>query len=233
MAKELPYFKFEPQEWSSGMIQLCSLEAKGIFMEICCLYWTRLGDLPYAFALHKLCNGNTKLLEELEKNGIYDMDNDNIVIKFLDEQLNEFQETSEKRSKAANKRWKNASAMQVQSKSNAIREDKKKEDKKKEDKREVVIFPFNSENFKKQWNVWKKYKSDQFNFKYKSEATEQAALSSLSKLATNEFDAIEIIHESIANGWKGFFELKNKKNGKSGNSEMQEKFRAYKSQFDT
>ena len=83
--------------------------------------------MPYAFALQKLCNGDASLLEELEKNGIYDVDNDNVIINFLDEQLNEFQETSDKRRSAANKRWSNASALQVQSKSNAIREDKKKE----------------------------------------------------------------------------------------------------------
>ena len=108
------------------------------------------------------------------------------------------------------------------------------EKEKKKEKQEVeqgVIFPFDSEKFKSQWNVWKKYKSDQFNFKYKSDATEQAALSSLSKLASNEFEAIEIIHESIANGWKGFFELKNKKNG-GQNTTLQNQLRNYKSQLD-
>ena len=81
MAKELPYFKFEPQEWESGMIQLCSLQSKGLFIEICCLYWNRLGNLPYAFALHKLCNGSTELLQELESNGIYTINDDLIVIQ--------------------------------------------------------------------------------------------------------------------------------------------------------
>ena len=85
MAKELPYFKFEPNQWDSGMIQLCSLQAKGLFIEICCLYWSRVGDLPYALALQKLCNGDSSLLQELEKNQIYDVENENIVINFLDE----------------------------------------------------------------------------------------------------------------------------------------------------
>ena len=119
MAKELPYFKFEPNEWQSGMIQLCSLESKGLFMELCSLYWSRLGDLPYALALQKLCMGNASLLQELERNQIYSIDDSQIVIKFLDEQLDEFQQTSEKRRNAANKRWSDASALQVQSKSKA------------------------------------------------------------------------------------------------------------------
>ena len=133
MAKELPYFKFEPQEWESGMIQLCSLQSKGLFIEICCLYWNRLGNLPYAFALHKLCNGSTELLQELESNGIYTINDDLIVIQFLDEQLDEFQKISKKRRLAANERWNNTKEMQLHSKSNAIREDKIREEKIRED----------------------------------------------------------------------------------------------------
>ena len=128
MAKELPFFKFEPNEWSSGMIQLCSLESKGLFIELCCLYWSRLGDLPYALALQKLCNGNTKLMETLSNHGLYEVENEKIIISFLYEQLQEVSNTSDKRRKAANKRWSNASALQVQCKSNAIREDKKIKD---------------------------------------------------------------------------------------------------------
>ena len=135
MAKELPYFKFEPNEWQSGMIQLCSLESKGLFMELCSLYWSRLGNLPYALALQKLCMGNASALQELEKTGIYTVENDQIFIKFLDEQLGEFEETAKKRAKAANKRWSNASALQVQCKSNAIREEKRREEKKREYKK--------------------------------------------------------------------------------------------------
>ena len=134
MAKELPYFKFEPNEWQSGMIQVCSFEAKGLFIELCSLYWSRLGDLPYALALQKLCNGNASLMQELESNQIYEVENNQIVISFLDEQLNEFQQTSEKRRKAANKRWKDSSAMQVHSKSNAIREDNIREEKTRKEK---------------------------------------------------------------------------------------------------
>lgn len=141
MAKELPYFKFEPNEWQSGMIQLCSLQAKGLFLELCCLYWSRLGELPYALALQKLCNGGAKLLDELEKNQIYDIESDKIIIKFLDEQLNEFNRVGEKRRKAANKRWNNANALQKQSKSNAIREDKIREEEKRQEGENKILPP--------------------------------------------------------------------------------------------
>lgn len=210
MAKELPYFKFEPQEWNSGMIQLCSLEAKGIFIEICCLYWSRTGNLPYAFALQKLCNGDTGLLHELETNGIITNNEGNIYIKFLDEQLDEFTETSQKRRDAANKRWNDAKAMQKHSKSNAIREEKKRVEKsrKEESRQDDIIYPFASKDFLNYWNIWKDYKKDHFNFKYKSATSEQAALKKLSSISSGESEAIAIIEQSIENGWKGFFPIK-------------------------
>lgn len=129
MAKELPYFKFEPSEWDNGNIQMCSRESKGLFIDLCSIYWSRLGELPYALALQKHCNGNKAALQELIDHEIFGVIEGQIVIEFLDEQLAEFNQTSEKRRKAANKRWKDASALQVQSKSNAIRGEKKREEK--------------------------------------------------------------------------------------------------------
>jgi len=60
------------------------------------------------------------------------------------------------------------------------------------------------------WDKWKKYKKDEFNFKYKSDVSEQAAKTELLNLSgSNVETAIKIIEQSIANGWKGFFKLKN------------------------
>jgi hypothetical protein len=74
----------------------------------------------------------------------------------------------------------------------------------------------NNDIIKREWNRWKQYKKDEFNFKYKSGVSEQAAKDELLKLAQNDADglgaleetAIKIIEQSIANGWKGFFKLK-------------------------
>lgn len=134
MAKELPYFKFEPSEWENGNIQICSMESKGLFIDVCSMYWSRLGELPEKLVIQKLCNSNANALQELCAEEILHINDGQIIIDFLDEQLNEFNETSEKRRKAANERWKNASAKQVQSKSNAIREEKIREEKKKVNK---------------------------------------------------------------------------------------------------
>lgn len=224
MAKELPYFKFEPGAWESGMIQACDREAKGLFIDLCSLYWSRLGELPYAFALQKLCNGNEDAMQPLSNLDIFTIDQGMIVINFLDEQLSEFQDTSEKRRNAANKRWENAnayaSAKQVQSKSNAIREDKKRKDKKRE---EEIIWPFDSENFISFWDKWKEYKKQEHSFRYKSKVSEQAALKNLAELSGGaEEVAIKIIIQSIENGWKGFFNLK--QNGKNRLTDQQKQF---------
>ena len=137
MAKELPFFKFEPSEWDNGNIQMCSRESKGLFIDLCAIYWNRLGVLPYALALQKHCNGDATLMNELQEHQIIGVENDQIIITFLDEQLDEFQKTSEKRRKSAEIRWgkskRNASALQVESKRNAIREEKRREEEKRKD----------------------------------------------------------------------------------------------------
>lgn len=85
----------------------------------------------------------------------------------------------------------------------------------KEDKQEVV-FPFESEYFLQNWELWKDFKQKEFKFKYKTPQSEQAALNKLNNLADGlEETAIQIIHESLSNGWKGFFKLKENNNGKS------------------
>lgn len=130
MAKELPYFKFEPSEWDNGNIQMCSTETRAIFIDLCCIYWIRVGNLPYILALQKVCGGNKNSLEELDKNEIIKIKDDFISIRFLDEQLDEFAETRAKKTAAANKRWsKDTGAMQVQSTSNATRQDERKQEK--------------------------------------------------------------------------------------------------------
>ena len=133
MAKELPYFKFTCSDWDSGNIQICSMEAQGLFMNICSLYWTRLGRLPVKLAKQRICKGYASAYQELIDEGVIKEQNDLIVIEFLDEQLSEFEDNSEKRRQAARARWDKANAMQVHSKSNAIREDKRREEEIRED----------------------------------------------------------------------------------------------------
>ena len=140
MAKELPYFKFEPNQWENGNIQMCSNEDKGLFIELCCMYWSRLGDVPLKLAVNKLCAGNATAFDSLIKENIFTVIDGLICIDFLNEQLGEFDNTSKKNSKNAKDGWvkrrlskdesdRNATAFDSQSQSDAIREDNIKKDK--------------------------------------------------------------------------------------------------------
>ena len=138
MAKELPYFKFEPNEWENGNIQMLSREDKGLFIDLCCMYWSRLGDLPYRLAIQKVCGGNANALNPLFEDDIISTDEDDIiVISFLQEQLSEFSNIRNQNSKNAKDGWekrrkqkelseRNATAYDSQSESDAIREEKRR-----------------------------------------------------------------------------------------------------------
>ena len=85
---------------------------------------------------------------------------------------------------------------------------------KKPNNKEKVIFPFTSKKFTEHWNRWTEYKKVEHRFNYKGNTSIQAALMDLNtKSKQNENVACKIIMQSIANGWKGFFELKNNNNG--------------------
>ena len=87
-----------------------------------------------------------------------------------------------------------------------------------ENKNEKLEMPFNSEKFIKYWELWKDYKRKEYNFKFKSTTSEQAALNKLVKLSEGYEDiSIKIIEESLANNWKGFFKLKNESNATTNN----------------
>ncbi len=78
----------------------------------------------------------------------------------------------------------------------------------------ALVYPFVSDEFQQMWAQWKIYRALQDKFTYKSPQSEQAALSELANMAKGFEDAaIGIIRQSMANGWKGFFELKNNTDG--------------------
>jgi hypothetical protein len=120
---------------------------------------------------------------------------------------------SESGKKGAAKRWDSHPINPPIEEGNA-KESKGKEIKGKKSKvNSIVELPFNSEIFIKKWNEWKDYKKNCHRFTYKTGSSEKLSLNQLAKLSKNiESNAIEIINQSIANGWKGFFELKTTNN---------------------
>ena len=174
MAKELPYFKFEPNQWENGNIQMLSREDKGLFMDLCSMYWSRLGDVPLKLAVQKLCGGNATAFDSLISEQIFEVIDDRVCINYLNEQLGEFDNVSEQNSKNAKARWekhrkqkdssdRNATASNPQCESDAIREEKRREEK--------IIDTERYQLFISKWNTIKgtKYKgskNDINNFKF-------------------------------------------------------------------
>ena len=79
-------------------------------------------------------------------------------------------------------------------------------------KKEGVVLPFDSKEFADAWAVWLTERRERGIKKY-TQRGEQAALHKLQNDSQrDEATAIEIINESIAQGWQGLFPLKNRKN---------------------
>ena len=111
MAKELPYFQFEPAEYLTKDISFCSLSAQGLFINLCAYYWQRGCKMTKTQFLKRL--NHEKEFGELHEEGVFDIDTDgNISISFLDIQFMSIEEQKEEnstRGKIGNlKRWNRA-----------------------------------------------------------------------------------------------------------------------------
>lgn len=74
---------------------------------------------------------------------------------------------------------------------------------------EGIEWPWDTDTFRDAWRTWREFKRLQHKFVYKLKASEQAALNHLRQLSgDSEALAHAIITQSMAQGWKGFFELK-------------------------
>ena len=136
MAKELPYFKFEPAEYLTKDISFCSISSQGLFINICSYYWQRQCSLTLE-QISRRFNYPTEL-NELIKEGIIDVSDNTIKIKFLDNQLTDVSEKSKTNSINGSKGGrpkKNPIKTEtkpklnpIESETKGIREDKIKED---------------------------------------------------------------------------------------------------------
>ena len=83
--------------------------------------------------------------------------------------------------------------------------------------KETVIYPFHSETFLEAWNNWKQFKKEQFRYTHRSIMAENTALNKLQRLARgDENTALLILEQSVSNGWRGLFELKQQNKAQPG-----------------
>lgn len=70
-------------------------------------------------------------------------------------------------------------------------------------------FPFVDPMFEEAFSTWLEYKEKQWHFKYKTERSLKSAYQELVRLSgCNPCTAMRIVDQSMSNGWKGLFELK-------------------------
>ena len=237
MAKESPWFKFFTGEWANGSITLENYSVQGVFINVCCFYWSKQGDVTKK-QLEKKIRSNKELNVLIEEE-IIKLDGDFITIDFLDNQMIERQERSKQASeagkKSAQKRaTKNqrpfndrSTTVQIPFNENPTNKNKSKKENKNKNKIESKKEE-KTDHFPDDFLLNEKYLEF---LKFRKEikkpvanASIQANKKSLMKHANNNSDkAILIIEQSIANGWQGFFELKQQDNGKT-NQSFSEKF---------
>ena len=99
---KLQWFKFTPSDWMMGKIQRCSEVTQARFMRLSCLYWNKECVLSLEDAEIEIDKEHLKPL--IDKKIVKELDGF-IAIEFLDDQMDNILETSEKRRAAVNKRW--------------------------------------------------------------------------------------------------------------------------------
>lgn len=99
MAKDLPYFKFFCSEWNDGDITLESYQTQGLFINICSYYWSNNCEITFS-KLKKKFKGFESNFKELIDAEIIKLNDDLVIINFLNEQLAEREESSIVKSRA-------------------------------------------------------------------------------------------------------------------------------------
>lgn len=99
---KLQWFKFTPTDWFMGKIQRCPEITQARFMRLICLYWNKECILNYEDAEIEI---DKEHLDILISKKIIKVENNFLVIDFLNEQLEGIAETSQKRREAVLLRW--------------------------------------------------------------------------------------------------------------------------------
>ena len=99
---KLQWFKFTPTDWIMGKIQRCPEITQARFMRLICLYWNKECVLSYEDAEIEI---DKEHLDILISKKIIKNNNELLVIEFLNEQLENISETSQKRRDAVLQRW--------------------------------------------------------------------------------------------------------------------------------
>ena len=103
--KELPWFKFFPNQWLTGSISFQDFCLQGAFIKICCYYWSK--ECKVSFEQYKTIL--PQHYKELIDKGMVKHKRNKVAIDWLDEQLKDRKEAHKKRVDAGRKGGKKTS----------------------------------------------------------------------------------------------------------------------------
>jgi hypothetical protein len=222
---KLQWFKFTPTDWIMGKIQRCPEITQARFMRLICLYWNKECLLSKEDAEIEI---DKEHLDILIAKKIIKIEDDFLIIQFLNEQLENISETSQKRREAVLQRWarvkqndtsvsKNDTSV-LQSDTDKSREElekeleKKREEQIREDFTEISVPEILKKtrfDFKKKlldYGFEKKLVEDWLLVRKNKKATntETAFESFISEVEKRECNINEVLKICVENSWSGF-----------------------------
>lgn len=229
--RDQPYFPLYVQDYlTDEKLNMCSASSQGVYIKLLCIFHKSDSyggillkqkdkqkssvTLNFAFKLAKLLPFDLQVissaLNELIDEKVLIIEDDFLYQKRMikDNELSiERAKNGKKGGKTTQKKHKEFA--KAKPKANSENED---ESKNEDDIVKEIVYPFDSEKFHLYWKMWKQYKRKEHKFNYKSKISEQAALKKLGNLAQGiESNCYEILENSIANGYKGFFKAEENK----------------------
>lgn len=223
MAKDLPWFKFNTSEWSDGDITLEDYEVQGVFVNICCYYWSKECDLTLTKIKRRFKDAKPNAFISLTENGIvkHNKETDAITINFLDEQLKERLRKSKVNSsngkkggrprksdvasdtdESETKAFGFNSESETKAKQKAIRGEERRE----EEKRKENTNTFNFKKYLIELGVEDQIASDWLKVRAKKRAsnTETAFNKIKKEIEKSKISANECIKIAVEKNWMGF-----------------------------
>jgi hypothetical protein len=205
---KLKWFKFTPTDWIMGKIQRCPEITQARFMRLICLYWNKECILSYDDAEIEI---DKEHLDILIAKKIVRLVDEFISIEFLNEQLVNISETSDKRREAVLQRWakvkqNNTSVLQVNTSvlQNDTEKSREELDKNREDNIKPTAFSFFNSLIslgadKQLVNDWLKVRKNK-----KATNTETAFNRFKNQYELSGYTVNEVLTKCIEKSWSGF-----------------------------
>ena len=213
-----PAFQFYPQDFLTGVMYL-TMEERGIYITLLSIQWSK----------NVIPKKRLALILGMEWENVPELIKEKFIDKgdyLINERL--FNVSEDRKTYVEKQRLNGQKGGRPKTQTKAKKRSSLKMKMKIEDEIENIdiVYPYLNDEFIQIWNQFKIYKQTEFNFKFKSTQSEQAALSKLPSEMDNVDHAIQSIKNTMANGWKGIFPDKQNNNGTKNNTNTKRKYSA-------